>query len=423
MNKRISNLIVYGLLLLLGISTLSTAIYFVPGEVDDLTMLSFVANIPSPINFFSGDCGLCYNNYRPIHFFILWLFYHVFGVSAIFNQLFNLILHFTIVFLFVRLIRRVQPDNTISFLLGALLLVSIYTLSPATWVPDRATLFVALFFLLLLDHLYKGGQPNIGRFSYIIILSILALMSKESGLIVPLFVMYYATNIKLPVNYRVKVISSSLIIILAYSVFRVSVFGNYAFDDMSGNLISKIIRYGDWSTLAKQLILYRSYLENVIQNLIAPFLPIFNVEGGLLPINKLIITSPIWFLTLLLVLMTTQRKLSTFQKVALVIIILNSIIHYYEFRYRTQYLSQLGICLYMASAPLRSSSIYQKTAFKVLGSVLLLLMVILINRNLNLDLLRRYKMLNMNDVDHIVQLYPSGINRQIVIKVLEKYKK
>jgi len=422
--KEEQNLSAYVLLFLIGFSVLGTALSFVPANGDDLTLLSTVANTPTPIKFFFGDWGLG-NYYRPLHSLTLWFSYQFFGVSAGYNQLLNLILHFAIVCLLFRLIRSVQPDITISFLITSLSLVSIYTMSPATWVSDRPTLFVALFFLLLLNHLYKNGQPNVGRISYIVILSILALMSKESGLIVPFFILYYGFCMKQPAKYRTKIIIVSLIIIVAYSIFRLATFGPSAFSYSESGYIMGVTHYDNLFQLSKYLQYYARF-ENMIKNLIAPFFPIFNWEGGILSIRALIRWSPFWSLTLLLVALTTRKlsKLSSLQKAALAIIVLNSVIHNSIYRYRSQYLSQFAICIFVVSSPLLlNSTITRKFVVKILAIALLLFNIIGVSRSLNSTLLFRYEMLNKYDLFPIIQACSPRIDNRIVMQVLQKYKK
>lgn len=188
----------YALILVLGFSIFSTTISFVPANGDDLILLSSVAKISSPLKFFVGDWGLDNNAYRPLHSLSIWLIYHFFGVTASYKQLFNLVLHLAIICLLFRFISRIQPNIIVSLLLTLISLVSMSTISPVTWVSDRPTLFVALFLFLLLNYLYKYEQPFKVNIPYIVILSILALMSKESGLIVPIFTLYFALQSTLP---------------------------------------------------------------------------------------------------------------------------------------------------------------------------------------------------------------------------------
>jgi hypothetical protein len=414
------NLSVYALLFLIGFSVFGTALSFVPANLDDLKLLSAVAITPTPMKFFIGNWGLG-DYYRPLHSLTLWFSYQLFGVSAGYHQLLNLILHFVIVCLLFRLIRSVQPDITISFILTSLALVSIYTMSPATWVSDRPTLFVALFFMLLLNHIYKNGQPNVGRTSYIVILSILALMSKESGLIVPLFIIYYSVCMKQHAEYRAKIIIISLIIIAAYGAFRLTIFGSQAFSCPENGYIFGVMHFDNLYLLPKHLQYY-AYLENVIKNLIAPIFPVFNWEGGILSISSLISRSPIWFLTLLLVTLT-YRKLSSLQKVALAIIVLNSVIHTSLFRYRTQYLSQLAICIFVASSPLLlNNNFNRKLIVKIIAISLLLFNIIWVSLYLNSTLLFYYDMLNKYDLLPVIQESSPRIDNKIVIRVLKKYK-
>jgi hypothetical protein len=404
--KEEQDLAAYGLIFLVGFSALGSALSFLPANGDDLVLWSSVANAPAPLKYFIGDWGFGNNAYRPLHSLTIWLSYTFFGLSAVYNQLFNLILHVAIICLLYHLIRRVQPDRTIAFLMASLALISIYTVSPATWVSDRPTLFVVFFFILLLNHLYKNGQPNQGRISYIVILSILALLSKESGLILPLFAIYHAISLRKNKYYCASLITISITIIAAYLAFRLVIFGSNTFSNAG---TGSIIEIG-------------FYFGNVVKNLIGPFIPIFDDHGGLLSVSLLIKTSPFWMVTLPLVILSTRRELSALQKVALVIIVLNSLVHFSLFRYRIQYPSQLAIGLFIGTSPLFTGSINRKMILKGLGTALLLFSVFWVNRSLQSEMLIRYQMLNNYDLEPIVETFSFGIDPLIITRLLQHYK-
>lgn len=421
--KEEQNLGAYALLLIIGFSTLGITLFFVPADGDDLILLSSVANKTSPVNYFFGDWGLGNNVYRPLHSLTLWLSYQFFGVSAGFNQLFNLVLHIAIIFLLFRFIRRIQPDITISFLFASLSLISIYTISSVSWVSDRPTLFVALFFLLLLNHLYSApdGHPKSGRISYIVILSVLALMGKESGLILPLFAVFHAVYTKQAANYRKKIVSIAVIILVAYISFRLVIFGPNAYQYFETGYLLGFFQIDDLSTLPK-LLQYFYYFESIIKNILAPFFPVFNWEGGIL-IRELLIKSPMWMLTALLVFLTARREPSAFQKVALVIIILNSVIHFSVFRLRTQYISQLALSIFFASSPLLKSKVNRKILVKALSASLLIYSVFWASRSLDQVLLSKYEALNIHNLTPVTEQYPNRIDDHIIDLVLQRYKR
>ena len=106
-------------------------------------------------------------------------------------QLLSLGLHIVVIALLFELISHVARHDgpALRLLLALVALVSPYTVSGASWIADRPTLMVALSLLLLIRHLYVGGaRPRpwiLGG------LSAIAVLSKESGLVVPALVVVY----------------------------------------------------------------------------------------------------------------------------------------------------------------------------------------------------------------------------------------
>ena len=133
--------------------------------------------------------------YRPLLQASLWFVYQAFGVWALPNQFINLLLHLINVCLLYRIVRRAQSDKTVAWLFAAVFMVSNYTFMAATWVSDRPMALTGLFLLLLIDHLFQHrhtsghtsehASGSSVRVSAIAAFSVLALMSKESGLVVP----------------------------------------------------------------------------------------------------------------------------------------------------------------------------------------------------------------------------------------------
>ena len=413
----------YVLITFIVFSALGTALSFAPANSDDLVLLSSVANTQSPITFFTGDWGLGNNAYRPLHSLTLWFTYHLFGVSAGLNQGLNLLLHSAIICLLYRLILRVHREITISFLLASLSIASIYTVSSETWVSDRPTLFVAFFFLLLLNHLYYDGSGHIGRLPYIIMLSVLDLMSKESGLVVPLFAIYYGFQIGIPANYRARIVIISTIIIIIYLVFRLAIFGTQANAYQESGYILACIRYEEeeWSTLPKSLQYY-AYVENTIKNMMAPFIPVFNDQGGLTSLRRTIVMTPFWLPTVLLVLLSIGRNFSTLQKAALITILLNSVVHHAVFRYRVEFLSQLAVSIFIASSPAINRTVGRSVLVKILASALLFSGICWSTRSLDATLLARHEMLNVKNLAPIIQRTSLEKEDKVVREVLERYK-
>lgn len=350
--RKQQTLAMIGLLALILAAVFSITLRFVPADGDDLRLLSSVANTTNPMVYFAKDAGEGKSEYRPLLPISLWLVYHSFGVRASLDQLINLVLHFVNACLLLGIIRRVTGDNVLSFLLAGIFLISIHTVSPASWIADRPTLLVGLFLLLLLDHILSSGTLNASlRLSYITMLAILALMSKETGLIVILFACFASVYLPLTTRFQVQIFIVAAIIITAYMGLRLAIFGSESLSYVSsGHALGS--HYDSWAALSPKTRLLAS-AENAATNFTGCFLPIFNWEGKMLSLRELsfIENFLIWAPTVLLVTLSYSRTLTTIQVYSLVIIAINSALNLVAFRYRFQYLSWLGACAFVAGSP------------------------------------------------------------------------
>jgi len=241
-------------------------------------LLSVVKNTNNPLRFFIQDWGFGNYGYRPLHSLSLWLGNRVFGVASGPNQLINIVFHITVILLLFRLINHLQSDRSIAFIFSCLSLVSYYTLSPATWVSDRPTLFVAFFLLIILNyfvHLGNRNQPNI---FILIILSLLGVMSKESGLIIPLVSVYILITQNEKDSRNKFAIISLLLIIVTYVLFRFIIFGSQAGSYFeSGYLYG--FKYYESSQMLVGIERIIMVAENIFKNILAIFFPVFDGQG------------------------------------------------------------------------------------------------------------------------------------------------
>lgn len=414
------------LLLFLSFSMFSMTLRLIPAQSDDLTLLSSVAQTKNPLAYLVGDWGLGNNAYRPLHSILLWFSYKAFGINALPNQLFSIILHFSAILLLFRLILKITSDWILSFLLASLSLVSIYTFSSVIWVSDRPTLFVAIFFLLLLNHIYfrckSQAKLNV---PYIVLLSILALMSKESGLIVPIFAIVIGIHMTSTLKFKFKMIIVLILIILAYFLLRFLLFGENPISYSESGYLFGMKYYSNSNELPmiQKLI---AFGDNIFKNLLTTFFPIFGIEGEIETgfVNSLIsllFRTPIILFTIGVFTLAVRRKLSLLQKYALAIIFLNSVIHYSVFRYRTQYLSQMAFCLFVAASPALMKNPNRKIAIKITAILLLVFSIIWINLQCTSYLVNRYRRLNIYDLDTIIE-NTTRIDEKIIKQLKDKYK-
>lgn len=261
----------------------------------------------------------------------------------------NILLHITVTILLFHLLRKTTENTLIAFLSSCRGLISLYTFSPASWVSDRPTLFVAFFLVSALYYLLVVSKDQPPKSWILIALSLLALMSKESGLIIPLtsaFIIFFTPS---EGNRKYKQIAFLAALIIAYTVFRWIVFsGSAAKYEESGYLFG--IRYYESSAHLSAVELLLSKGENVLKNFIAVFLPVFDGLGKISRIGTLFNSVVLVGSTIILTAMSFRRKLTFPQMVGILIIALNALLHFHVFRYRTLYLGQIGLALFVASS-------------------------------------------------------------------------
>jgi hypothetical protein len=403
----------YVLLVLLGLAGFAIALTFVPADQDDLILLSSVADTRQPLSYFAGDWGLGNRAYRPLHSLSLWLGYRAFGVWALPNQAVNLALHLLNALLLLRIARRAQPDAGLAFLAAALVLFSVFTRSPATWVSDRPTLLVALCVLLLID---RRGIGLAG----ITLLSGLALLSKESGLVVPALALALGWRERPDARSRAGLVAVTAGIVAAYAALRWAVFGAGAVSYSESGVLLGVGSYGDWAALPVPWRVVAA-VENVARSLLAPLLPVFGDDGGLLPKRDLVLAAPLWLSTGLLVGASVDRRPSRGQQVALLLLAANALVHCTIFRYRTLYLAQVAVALLVATSRRLRLAPRRRSFAKAMAAVALSCGLWSTTRALAREREVQHELLYRDRLAPVVARYPERIDGKIVREVLERY--
>ena len=416
----------YALLTILGVATYGVALWFPPSSGDDLGYLASVATIDNPLYYFIQDHGHGNNLYRPLTSVSIWLIYQVFGVWALPNQVVNLALHLVNVLLLYAIVQR-HADRKIAFLIAAVFMVSKYTFLAATFTSDRPMLLTGLFLLLLVNHLSQRDEPSGStsgapvRVMTVAAFSVLALMSKESGLVVPAVALLFALTpwgiVHLTARRRLSLAVVTASLIGLYIVFRIVIFGpGFASYSQDGYMFLGMVRYQDSDDLPPPLR-YLNYAENVIKNALAPVLPIIDDNGPLMTGQALQTSLPVIVSTVLLCSVAVTRNLSRLQWIALLIVLVNAVAHFALFRLRLHYLSHAAFCLFVAGSPLLASSQDyrgRKLAAKTLAVIALLGGTFWTGHRLNVSMLDRIKALDV--------LTTGGIDGHVREQVILRYR-
>ncbi len=410
------------MLLMLFVALFHRAVDFYPADPDDLRFLSQVAKTVNPLKHLVGDWGEApyvggeYGMYRPIHPISLWLVYKLFGVSAKPNQLINLGLHFTNVILLLLVMLRLQKDKAITMLYTALFMVSLYTVSPAIWVTNRAQLQVGIALLLLIYHTVKSNETDAPlRVSYVLFLSCFALLSKESGLIVPLFALLVSLHKSRTTIDRIKRGAPYFLVIGVYFLMRFLMFGAHATAYANGGYLFGILRYETFNDLPEHLRKL-SLVDNVLKNVAAIFVPVFG-ELGQLELGKRALIGAI--ATIVLVALATKGP-TNLQMYCIGIIVLNAAVHFQIYRYRSLYLAQIAFCLFLAAGPVVEAG-KRRSAAIAIATVLLMVSLVQVDDYIQDQYYWRRTELQMRKLEISLKRYPGRIDPKIAKLVLEYY--
>jgi hypothetical protein len=406
----------------IGYAFYNPALRFVPVDYDDLVLLSSAKNTINPLKFFFSDWGFGNFGYRPVHSITLWIGLKLFGVSSGPNQLINIILHIAVMILLFLLLNQLSGNKLVAFLSTALVLVSLYTFSPATWISDRPTLFVALFLVGTLYYIFVVCRDRAPNLWILLSISLLALMSKESGLIVPLTtacILFFNSRTD---NRKDKKVIYLGILIIAYIAFRFVIFsgsaGNY---EESGYLFGT--RYYESSANLSGGEIYFSKAENIFKNFIAVFLPLFDGQGKISKIGTLSNSFILVVSTVIVTIVSINRKLTFHQKIGIFIIAVNALIHFHVFRYRTLYLGQIGFALFIASS---SSFVLTERARTFLVSIFLTILVgwnmHMIGETLTYQYLSRIDYIRTDTFRSDILSTSTSIDEEIVDQIIQKYR-
>ncbi|HEY8536208.1 MAG TPA: hypothetical protein VIL25_07150 [Vicinamibacterales bacterium] len=414
--------LVFSVVLALHVAVFANAISYLPAEADDLRLISAAVRVDNPLELLTRDAGLKNPVYRPLLSMSLWAVHEVFGVRSWPNQLLGLLLHFVNLCLLVWILLRSGVPRLAVLGGSALAVSSIYTVSPVVWVADRATLMTAFCMLLLVAHaIDRGAQQRELSATLVAIASATAVLSKESGVIVPVLALLCAAGLHRHGTRaaRLRVAFTATGILAGYGAVRLAIFGWGALGyDESGYLLATW-HYDSAAHLARGWHAWAA-VENVLKNMAAVALPIFDNEGGFLDRIALIKLAPIWIPTAVLAATALRRPWTSVHRLAFALIVLNAVVHYAAFRHRVEYIAWFGLCLCVAaSSGLTTGRLRLATAAALFCAVLggLAYGTAFVADGW----LYRHHMLRDLHLAPLQNRYPRDIDRALVERILRRY--
>jgi hypothetical protein len=386
---------------------------YAPITRDELILLSSVARAPHPFVYFAGDWGLGNQMYRPLFSATGWVTYRLFHEWALPGQLLSLGLHVTVISLLFDLSARVgRAGSTVFYVLAAsAALISPYTMTGASWVADRPTVMVAICLVLAVrELLLKNDGP---RTWVLALCSIAALLSKESGVVVPALILLWGA-----MQGRRHLIVVGAATLVPYVLLRAALFGGRATAYPESGVLLGIWPYDNSSQLSwRQFAIM--LIDNPARHVIATILPVFGSSGENPSMPDLWSGAPVWIPGLGALLLAFARP-SPAQQIALLIVVLNACCHYALFRTRTMYLSQLGFVLYVAASPVMASAPRRRLA-AILLMVLASWNAIGVREEMRGELARRSDALTNDEARDFKLDDEATIDRRILDAVVQRY--
>lgn len=162
------------------------------------------------------------NSYRPIQTFTYMFDYSLWKLNPTGFHFTNIILHILAALSVFWFINVLYGDKLISFLTGALFIVCPLHTEAVTYISGRADSLAALF-LLISGTLYikQVDDKNLKIYFLMLISFILAVLSRENSLILPVFLLFYhyAFKKKVRVGIFLPIVGLSVLYVLARITF------------------------------------------------------------------------------------------------------------------------------------------------------------------------------------------------------------
>lgn len=414
----------YLLLTALAGAVFNLALAYPPSTPDDVVLLSRAAHVGDPWTFGAYAWPFGLHLFRPLPMLVVLVMYRLFGVAALPNQLLSLGLHVVNACLLFRLLSRWQPSRLLCFLLAGVFLISRFTASPATWVTDRPSLFVGLTLILLLGHLRGADERRTEvRVGVVCVLIVVALLSKETGLVLAGLGMLALARSRHSHRERLRAVALPLLVVAAYLCVRIGPFGRTSAAHLTGNearvLMGIVAPEGSATpSLARQIVVP---LEKIAKSVVSFVVPVFGDSERFEP-NASPLSVPIWVATAFSFVVAAWNADRVVQRRAWWIVLLNAVIHAHLFSYRFQYLTQLAFALHIGAFRWEPSRRASGRALATALGVLLAVSCVDVGSSLHYGMAHRLGQLELFATGSENDDYPTGIDPDVVARIVSRYR-
>jgi lipoprotein NlpI len=167
---------------------------------EEFDKISSLAKIPAA---FAG--GYLYDNYyRPMIMISFIIDTAIAGQSSAMYHLTNLILHLMVSLLVYLFLKRITKEDLLSLLFALWFSIHPLNVNAVSWIAGRNDLLAALFSLLSVLSFIKYREGNGRKYLYLFsVCYILAMLSKEIGVLIPVILFFYILLLKPPASFTV----------------------------------------------------------------------------------------------------------------------------------------------------------------------------------------------------------------------------
>lgn len=206
---------------------------------DDDTLIKeniYIKNWSYIPKIFSEDMGAgaggTYYYYRPLQIFTYLLDYSIWKLNVIGYHLTNILLHILVALAIYWLINILYNETILSFLTAILFVAHPIHTEAVSYLSGRGDPLAVLFMLLcFIFYIRQLGRQNITNHILIVLTYILALLSKEISIILPLLLLFYHYAFKK--RLKIKEFLSIAALALTYILSRMTILRSFSPDTPS----------------------------------------------------------------------------------------------------------------------------------------------------------------------------------------------
>lgn len=147
-----------------------------------------IKNAPNPFLFFFPWSD--YFKSWSLTYFIFWNMYKVFGINFVYYRAVNLALHFLNFFILSKITKNDSKKKNIARIMALCFLFAPISILTTTWIFQLKTLLAVFFILIFLYSLQGVKNYNLKDFTKLYVYFVLSLLSKVSGVLIPLYLFF-----------------------------------------------------------------------------------------------------------------------------------------------------------------------------------------------------------------------------------------